>query len=102
MRAVKAWARLIKRDIYALYRAARDPRTPLFVKVLAILTVAYAVSPLDLIPDFIPLFGYLGDLIILPLAILLLVRLIPKGLMADYRAAADGTLPPGLAGWGCG
>jgi uncharacterized membrane protein YkvA (DUF1232 family) len=82
------WARAIKRDSYALYLAARDPRTPWYAKVLALCVAGYAFSPIDLIPDFIPVLGYLDDLLIVPLGIVAVVALIPPELMAEYRAAA--------------
>ena len=84
----KDWARRIKRDVRALWIAARDRRTPWYAKLLAWAVVAYALSPIDLIPDFVPILGYLDDLIILPLGIMLAVRLVPEALMAEYRAAA--------------
>jgi uncharacterized membrane protein YkvA (DUF1232 family) len=86
---IRAWARSIKRDVAALWLAARDPRTPWSAKTLAACVAAYALSPIDLIPDFIPVIGYLDDLIILPLGILAAVKLIPPRLMAEYRAAAE-------------
>jgi uncharacterized membrane protein YkvA (DUF1232 family) len=82
------WARSIKRDTHALYLAARDPRVPWYAKALAVAVAAYAVSPIDLIPDFIPVLGYLDDLILVPLGILLAVRLIPGDIMAEHRTAA--------------
>ena len=82
------WARALKRDIAALWLAVRDPRVPLLAKITAACVVAYALSPLDLIPDFIPVLGYLDDLIILPLGIWAVVRLIPAPLMAELRIAA--------------
>jgi uncharacterized membrane protein YkvA (DUF1232 family) len=82
------WARSIKRDIYAVYLASRDPRTPWFAKAVAIGVVAYALSPIDLIPDFIPVLGQLDELVILPLGIWLVVRLIPPDVMNEHRAAA--------------
>lgn len=85
----KQWARAIRRDAHALYLAARDPRVPWLAKALAIAVAAYALSPIDLIPDFIPMFGYLDDLIIVPLGIALVVRMIPPSIMAEHRAAAD-------------
>ena len=85
---LKSWAASIKRDIVALYLAARDPRTPVLAKVVAGCVVAYALSPLDLIPDFIPVIGYLDDLLILPLGIMFAVRLIPPDLMAEFRRTA--------------
>lgn len=84
----KQWARTIKRDVHALWLAARDPRTPWVAKVLALAVTAYALSPIDLIPDFIPVIGYLDDLVIVPLGVLLIVRLIPPELMDEYRASA--------------
>jgi uncharacterized membrane protein YkvA (DUF1232 family) len=88
MEGLKAWARALKRDVVALWLAARDPRTPLAAKLLAGLVAAYALSPIDLIPDFIPVLGYLDDLLLLPVGIWLAVRLIPAELIAEFRAAA--------------
>ena len=85
---IRQWARTIKRDVVALWLAARDSRTPWYAKLLALVTAAYALSPIDLIPDFIPVLGYLDDVILVPLGILLTVRLIPSELMREYRAAA--------------
>lgn len=85
---LRDWARLIKRDVLALWIAARDPRTPVMAKIIAAAVAAYALSPIDLIPDFIPVLGLLDDAILLPLGILLAVQLIPPDLMAQYRASA--------------
>lgn len=85
---IKVWARAIKTDVHAVYLAARDPRVPWFAKALAIAVTAYALSPIDLIPDFIPVLGYLDDLLIVPLGILLVVRLVPADVMAEYRIKA--------------
>lgn len=85
---LRQWARAIKRDVIALYLAARDPRVPWHAKALSAAVAAYALSPIDLIPDFIPVLGYLDDLVIVPLGILAAVRLIPPALMAEHRAAA--------------
>jgi len=85
----KKWARAIKRDAHALYLAARDPRVPWIAKALALAVAAYAASPIDLIPDFVPVLGYLDDLIIVPLGIALVIRLIPAPIMAEHRALAD-------------
>ena len=95
-----AWARSIKRDVHAVYLAARDPRTPWYAKAVAIGVVAYALSPIDLIPDFIPVLGQLDELIILPLGLWLVVRLIPPDVMNEHRAAAivAGRLPRSMAG----
>ncbi len=82
----------MKRDIYVLYLAARDPRVPWYVKGLAAVTAAYALSPIDLVPDFIPVLGYLDDFVILPIAVALCVRLIPREVMAQLRAEAAARL----------
>lgn len=96
----KQWARSIRRDVIAVWIAARDPRTPWHVKALAAVVAAYAFSPVDLIPDVIPVLGYLDDLLLLPLGILLVVRMIPPDLMAEYRQAAQqvATRPVSRAG----
>jgi uncharacterized membrane protein YkvA (DUF1232 family) len=87
--ALKAWARSVKRDVVALWLAARDPRVPWHAKAVAAAVAAYALSPIDLIPDFIPVVGYLDDLVIVPLGILLAVRLIPADVMEDLRSQAS-------------
>lgn len=89
LEGLKGWARRLKRDVLALWLAARSPRTPLAAKLVAGAVAAYALSPIDLIPDFIPILGYLDDLIIVPLGVALAVRLIPAPLMAEFRAAAN-------------
>jgi uncharacterized membrane protein YkvA (DUF1232 family) len=89
---IKIWARILKRDAYAVYLAARDPNTPWYVRALAVVVAAYALSPIDLIPDFIPILGYLDDLILVPLGIWLVVSLIPEQAMAEYRAEASEAL----------
>ncbi|MBI2773265.1 MAG: DUF1232 domain-containing protein [Chloroflexi bacterium] len=86
---LKQRARAIKRETYTLYLACRDPRTPRYVKLFAGGIVAYAISPIDLIPDFIPVLGYLDDLILLPLAITLAVKLIPEPVLIECRAKAQ-------------
>ena len=86
---VKAWARRLKRDVHAIYLAARSPRVPWHAKIIAIAVAGYALSPVDLIPDFIPALGYVDDLIIVPLGIWLVLSLIPEEVMAEYRAIAD-------------
>src|SRR4051794_17076765 len=85
---LKDWARVIKRDVHALYLASRDPRVPWRAKALAVAVAGYALSPIDLIPDFIPVLGYLDDVIIVPLGIMLVVRLIPPEIMAEHRDLA--------------
>jgi uncharacterized membrane protein YkvA (DUF1232 family) len=89
---LKSWARAVKRDVFALYLGLRDPRVPWAAKALAGLVVAYAVSPIDLIPDFVPVLGYLDDVILLPLGILLVVALIPRPVMDDLRRQAAARL----------
>src|SRR5579859_5377671 len=84
--ALKRRARVLKRDICALYLAVRDPRTPWYARAVAAAVLAYALSPLDLIPDFIPVIGYLDDLIVVPLGIALALRLIPEQVMSECRA----------------
>lgn len=86
---LKRWAKSIKRDIHALYLAARDRRTPFLARAVALLVAAYALSPIDLIPDFIPVIGYLDDLLLVPVGIMLAVRLLPPELLAEHRMAAD-------------
>jgi len=83
------WARKLKRNILAVWLAARDERTPFTAKVLALVVAGYALSPIDLIPDFIPVLGYLDDLIIVPVGIAVVIRLIPDRLMNKFIAAAD-------------
>nr|WP_247713415.1 YkvA family protein [Qipengyuania polymorpha] len=82
------WAKTLKRDVLALWLAARDARTPLVAKLLAGAVAAYALSPIDLIPDFIPVLGLLDDLLIVPLGIWLVLKLIPAALMAEFRERA--------------
>ena len=84
----KQWARVVKRDVHALYFAGRDPRVPWYAKALAVCVAGYALSPIDLIPDFVPVLGYLDDLILVPLGILLVIKLIPPEIMAEHRALA--------------
>jgi uncharacterized membrane protein YkvA (DUF1232 family) len=88
MERAKQWARLVKRDTHAIYFAARDPRVPWYAKALAFCVAGYALSPIDLIPDFIPIVGYLDDVIIVPLGIVLIVKLIPPEIMAEHRSLA--------------
>jgi uncharacterized membrane protein YkvA (DUF1232 family) len=88
MERLKSWARTLKRDVVALWIAAGDPRTPMRAKWIAGAVAAYALSPIDLIPDFIPVFGYLDDLLIVPLGIALAIRLIPPALMSEFRVRA--------------
>jgi uncharacterized membrane protein YkvA (DUF1232 family) len=85
---LKQWARSIKRDVIAVYLAARDPRVPWYVKALAICVAGYALSPIDLIPDFVPVLGYVDDVVIVSLGIWAAVKLIPPAVMAEQRVVA--------------
>ena len=89
---LRRWARGVKRNAVALYLAARVPRTPWLIKGLALIVVGYAFSPIDLIPDFIPVLGLVDDLLILPAGIWLAIRLIPEPIMAEHKASAEGLL----------
>lgn len=88
LQRLKTWAASLQRDTVALWIAARDPRTPWLAKLIAGAVAAYALSPLDLIPDFIPILGYLDDLLIVPLGLALAIRLVPPLLMETFRAQA--------------
>lgn len=92
---LKQKARKLKAETYALYLAARDPRTPWYAKLLVAGIVAYAFSPIDLIPDFIPVIGYLDDIILVPLGIILALKLIPSAVMTDCRTRAKETMQNG-------
>lgn len=85
---IRQWARKLKRDILAAWIAARDPRVSWRLKMLAGAVAAYALSPIDLIPDFIPVLGYLDDLLIVPAGIWLVTRMIPAPLMQEFRLLA--------------
>jgi uncharacterized membrane protein YkvA (DUF1232 family) len=90
----RQWARLAKQEVYAVYRAARDPRVPWYAKALAFCVAGYALSPIDLIPDFVPVLGYMDDIIIVPLGILIVLKLIPPEIMAEHRALAAAAQGP--------
>jgi uncharacterized membrane protein YkvA (DUF1232 family) len=85
---LKASARALKREVLAVYLAAKDPRTPWYAKGLIFLIVAYALSPIDLIPDFIPVLGYLDDLILIPAGIWLAIRMVPPEVLVEARETA--------------
>ena len=89
LQKIKQWARILKRDGVTLWFAYRDPATPWFAKALCWFVVAYALSPIDLIPDFIPVLGYLDDLVLLPGLIWLALRLVPRGVAERSRQEAD-------------
>jgi len=92
---LKSRANALKTELYALYLAYRDPRTPWYARLFSALVVGYAFSPIDLIPDFVPLLGYLDDLIILPLGVAISLRLIPPEVMVDCRLRAKEILAQG-------
>ena len=86
--SLRKWAKELKQQTLVVYFAARDPRTPWPVRLLALLVAAYALSPIDLIPDFIPVLGYLDDLILVPLGLVLVLRLVPRQVMLSAREKA--------------
>lgn len=88
---VRLWASLVKSDLFALFNAFKHPLTPWYAKAMAILVVGYALSPIDLIPDFIPVLGFLDDMLLLPLFISLAIRLIPADVMTECRLEAKTT-----------
>ena len=93
-------ARRLRVDAHAAWLAARDPRTPWYARAFGLFVTAYALSPLDLIPDFIPILGLLDDAILIPIGIWLFVKMLPEGLFAEHRAAAaEAAERPGSA-WG--
>jgi uncharacterized membrane protein YkvA (DUF1232 family) len=98
---LKGWAKKLKTELQALYLAYREPRVPLHARIFAAVVVAYAFSPIDLIPDPIPMLGYLDDLILVPLGIALAVRMIPATVLQQCctkaREAVDETGPGGTA-----
>ena len=96
---MRQWARRLKRDVLVLYLAARDPRVPWYAKVVAAGVAVYALSPIDLIPDVIPVLGYLDDLVIVPLGIWLAIRLIPPSLLEEHRHAAIARQLPRPKSW---
>lgn len=86
---LKTWAKRIKRDGVTLWFAGKDPRTPWYAKALGVLVVAYALSPIDLIPDFIPVLGYIDDVLLLPVLIWTTIRLLPPEVLAECRSQAE-------------
>jgi uncharacterized membrane protein YkvA (DUF1232 family) len=86
---LKTWARRIKRDGVTLWFAGKSPRTPWYAKALGVFVVAYALSPIDLIPDFIPVLGYVDDVLLLPVLIWLTIRLLPPEVLAECRSQAE-------------
>ncbi len=89
MKGIRDWAGALRKEVAALYLACRDPRTPWYAKAVGACVIGYALSPIDLIPDPIPVLGYLDDLILIPLGVMLVRRLIPAEVMRDCRARAE-------------
>lgn len=87
--SLRAWAKRIKRDGVTLWFAGKNPRTPWYAKALGVFVVAYALSPIDLIPDFIPVLGYVDDVLLLPGLIWLAIKLLPAEVLAECRGQAD-------------
>jgi uncharacterized membrane protein YkvA (DUF1232 family) len=92
---LKQWAHALKAETYALYLAARHPGTPWYAKLLVAAIVAYAFSPIDLIPDFIPIVGYLDDLLLLPIGIALAIKIVPHRVLVECRAQAQNVMANG-------
>lgn len=86
--SLRKWTKELKQQTLVVYFAARDPRTPWLARVIALLVAAYALSPIDLIPDFIPVLGYVDDLIVVPLGLMLVLRLVPPDVMQSAREQA--------------
>ena len=95
---LERWARILKRDALALRLAARDPRVPWYAKAVALAVAGYALSPTDLIPDVIPVLGYLDDVVIVPAGILLAIRCIPPELMEEFRPRAESSANASIGG----
>ena len=92
---LKHKARLLKTEVYAIYLAYKDPRVPWYARIFAVCVVGYAFSPIDLIPDPIPILGYLDDLILVPLGIAIALKMIPKDVMAECREKAKAVMLKG-------
>ncbi|TFH58601.1 YkvA family protein [Peribacillus frigoritolerans] len=86
---IKTWARSLKRQIFTLYFACKDERVPWHAKVFTACVVAYAFSPIDIIPDFIPILGYLDDVILVPIGVMIALKMIPKNVLADCEVKAE-------------
>ena len=99
---IKQWAKSVKKDILVVWLIAKDKRTPFFVKFLAFVIAAYALSPIDLIPDFIPVLGYLDDIIIVPLGLLMVIKLTPQYIIDDCRILADTLVERPVNWWAAG
>ena len=88
LQKLRDWGTSLKRDVVAVWLASGDPRVPWYTRVMAIAVAGYAFSPIDLIPNFVPVLGYVDDAIVLPLGVLLMLRLIPREIMAEHRVSA--------------
>lgn len=86
---LKRWSRNIRRDVYAVALVARDRRVPWYTKTLALAVAGYALSPLDVIPDFIPVIGFVDDVILVPLGILAVIKLVPPEILREHREHAE-------------
>ncbi len=95
MESWKEKARMLRREVYALYLCSRHPDTPLCAKLFALVILGYALSPIDLIPDFIPVIGYLDDLVLIPAGIALLIRVMPDAVLQECRRRALADPPAG-------
>lgn len=92
---LKTWAKRLKKQVFVLYFAYKDERTPWYAKLFAIAVVAYAFSPIDLIPDFIPILGYLDDVILVPLGVMLALRMMPADVLAESKGKAEERMKEG-------
>jgi len=99
LKSWKAKAVGLKNETYALYLASKDPRTPWYAKALAVLIIGYALSPVDFIPDFLPVIGYLDDLVIVPAGIALLIKMIPREIMEECRSKSRSQPLSGKKNW---
>ncbi|WP_458414234.1 YkvA family protein [Schinkia sp. CFF1] len=95
MRKIRAWAKRLKRQIFVLYLAYKDERVPWYAKLFTACVVAYAFSPIDLIPDFIPILGYLDDVIIVPLGIMFALKMIPNEVLSECESKAEEMMKKG-------
>lgn len=96
MGRIKRWAGMLKRKVFLLYYAYKDNRTPWYAKIFAICVVAYAFSPIDLIPDFIPILGYLDDVILVPLGIAITLKMIPNAVVQEHELQAEERMKRGI------
>ena len=95
----KEKARQLKTEVYILCLAVKDPRTPWYVKAFVTVIIAYALSPVDLIPDFIPVLGYIDDLVLIPAGVYLAIKMVPPEVLDEYRKKAVSGLVIGKSGW---